>query len=96
MNLNQIHQDICRMCGQCCFIEPLITIEGNKFIPTSHVHKELLEIDRILLGYMVCEHFDLETRKCKIYEKRPEQCKKFYCNGKPSPQKVIIGDKENV
>lgn len=95
MNLKEIHKDICRMCGVCCFLDPDIKIAGNKFIPTAHIHKMLLEEDKILLGYSVCEHLDLETRKCKNYENRPIECRKYSCKGDPHPQRVIIEGTRN-
>ena len=93
MNLNNTHKDLCRMCGQCCFIAQEVELTGLKFIPTSHVCENLLEEDRIVLGMMVCQNFDMKTRQCNDYENRPDQCKKYYCNGNPHPQKVIFEGK---
>ena len=91
--LENKHDDICRMCGSCCFIDLKLKQDGINFIPISHVAPNFVEEDRQIYGYYVCEHFDIKTRECKIYDKRPDKCKKFFCKGNPRPMTVMVEGK---
>jgi len=58
----------CQACGVCCD-------KVFKEIPTSfpELNKIVAKLDR---GDGVCKNFDEETRRCRIYKKRP-----WFCNG---------------
>jgi hypothetical protein len=36
-----------------------------------------------------CPHFDWKTRKCLVYDKRPEACKRWYCGKGMDPGEAI-------
>lgn len=89
-DLVSMHKDVCRSCGLCCHIQPIISIGNLKFIPVVEKLEGIDEIDKEMLALQVCENLDTETKKCKIYETRPLVCRKFFCKGNPRAQKVYI------
>ena len=92
-DLVSMHKDLCRSCGICCHLRPIISIQNMRFVPVCEKLDGLNEADREYLGLLVCEHFNTETKKCNIYESRPVECRKFFCKGNPRPQTIqIIGE----
>ena len=92
-DLVSIHKTICRQCGMCCYIKVLCSIENMRFIPVAQKLNGMDDEDRKYLSLQVCEHLDVETNKCEIYEKRPAECRKFFCKGDPRPQTIQIKGK---
>jgi Fe-S-cluster containining protein len=66
----------CDGCGACCMYfmirlsKPLGTDEARWY----ELHGVKVRSNGLLFN-IPCQEFDMETRKCKIYEKRPECCK---------------------
>ena len=89
-DLVSMHKTICKSCGLCCHIKPIIAIENLRFIPVAEKLEGLNEADREYLGLYVCEHLDTETKQCKIYDDRPVECRKFMCKGNPKAQVIHV------
>ena len=77
----------CTQCGKCCGSTlPMTQTE----IDTIHGHIKKYNIKECknktplaqLVLYMICPFLDesKKSKKCKIYEVRPEICKKFICD----------------
>jgi len=58
----------CKMCGVCC---KKVFNQVPQAAPETA--RAIRKLDR---GDGFCKHFDEETNKCKIYQKRP-----WFCNG---------------
>lgn len=43
-----------------------------------------------------CIHMNLENGMCDIWEKRPESCKEYHCNGDPNLQVVLRYGVSNI
>ena len=67
-----------------------MSIEDLRFIPVSEKIDGINEEDKKYLGLHVCEHLDVDTNKCKIYERRPVECRRFMCKGNPTPRIIQI------
>lgn len=91
-----MHKSICKSnCGLCCHVKPEVVINGIKFIPVPEKLAGLNDKDVEMLTLHVCENLDVITKKCKIYDKRPVECRKFFCKGNPRPQVIRIeGNRE--
>ena len=92
-DLVSMHKDICRACGLCCHLRPIISIGNLKFVPVAE-NLNIDETDKEMLSLQVCENLDVNTKKCKIYETRPLACRKFFCKGNPRPQTITIKGEE--
>ena len=72
----------CLKCGVCCFF-------GEK-----NANKKIGGENCIIVGTDGwCVHHDVETHKCKIYEKRPDNCRNFEKGGKDCLKKQRVIEK---
>ncbi len=83
----------CKKCGLCCYIQLSFRVDNKQFVPVPFTIDEGEDNEKKYLSLQVCESFDRETRKCKDYENRPNNCKKFNCHGDSKPQTLEITGK---
>ena len=73
----------CSSCGECCGSAPYpFTLEDIKRVK-DYVIKHNIKPHEILNEDtidMTCAMFDSKTKKCMVYEARPEICKQFTCD----------------
>ena len=84
----------CIKCGYCCSSASLIispdSDNGKAIIPLSPIPFGFVDkIDIIIYGG--CKHFNPQNQECKIYENRPEICKKYQCWEYKQSRMVIDG-----
>lgn len=68
--------NVCEKRGICCNIEIQLEQNGIQFFNPY--------------PFYTCVHLDLDTGKCKNYENRPEECKKYQCNGNHSQMHLFV------
>ena len=70
---------ICKRCGDCCKVFKLPVKNKKELIKNfeKHFGFKLLSYDIEILFYGDCEY--LQNNRCTIYDKKPTQCEKYYC-----------------
>ncbi len=71
MKKSQLHWKCIKNCGACCRLAPLERSEALKALSTLQTEEYLNMVGKD--GW--CIHFDTGSRRCKIYEERPDFCK---------------------
>lgn len=71
--------NLCECCGDCCQIM-MIKIEGHLGDDWARARGCEIRAGRLIFPFP-CPQLDQETKKCKIYEGRPELCKKMPVGG---------------
>jgi len=74
----------CVKCGACCLG---VTLPIEEEVLGETLNKEIIEKTGIPIKarkaecriHGVCKNLNLETRECKDYENRPEECRRFKC-----------------
>ncbi|MGL5717287.1 MAG: YkgJ family cysteine cluster protein [Paraclostridium sp.] len=81
----------CIKCNDCCTLGASLTIKEykdlKKYFATDingkilYANAKKLLIDHLEEGtlYMNCPFSSQETKRCKIYNRRPKVCKQFHC-----------------
>ena len=74
----------CSRCGECCTSLIPITRKEEKrirnHIKDKNIEPEFFQNDKSI--NLKCCFYDIEKKKCKIYEVRPSICRSFKCNRK--------------
>lgn len=85
----------CSACGECCGSAPYpFTLEDIKRVK-DYVIKHNIKPHGILNEDtidMTCAMFDYNTKRCMVYEARPEICRKFTCEYCNTHGKIKIKD----
>lgn len=65
-------------CGTfCCRL--LVRLKPHEIVPPEDGQPAKSFVDKDEAGY--CVHFDLDASLCRIWERRPEACREYDCNG---------------
>jgi len=85
----------CSSCGECCGSAPYpFTLEDIKRVK-EYVIKNNIKPHEIVNGDVIdmsCAMFDHHTKRCMVYEVRPEICRKFTCDYCNKHGKIEIKD----
>lgn len=85
----------CIDCNDCCTmlaaintreyfnLKRFLNSEKGRIIYNKAYKRMVDYIQKNNVIYMVCPFTDLETKRCDIYEQRPEICKDFHCSKIP-------------
>jgi Fe-S-cluster containining protein len=69
----------CENCGACCELL-IFHASGNIDAAWLAARSGRLSGQAVLFP-QVCKFYDVETKKCKIYENRPDSCRLFKVGG---------------
>jgi hypothetical protein len=84
-----VTQDACSKCEGCCrFTEensiwqPILLDEEIKIISKESTDKDTLSLSKKINSlpfkdYFICSFFDIDNKKCKIYNIRPFECRLY-------------------
>lgn len=90
--VTNMNNPTCHSCNECCSIQTLITEEeflrlkdyfesdANGRLIYKNAKNRLKRYIRQSVAYLMCPFTDEQTKKCRIYENRPQICRCFHCN----------------
>lgn len=66
----------CENCGACCNVVYATEYNNPKIEAWAKIRDVKIQ-DGMIFFRETCPHFNAETKKCRIYLRRPELCKEF-------------------